>query len=80
MLIDNLQATRALVSQALRTEVKGFVYFSSLSTLGDISSSVVNEDTPSINPDAYGLTKLLGERLLTDVANQLPHFQYDFLP
>lgn len=72
MLIDNVQATRALVSQALRTEVKGFVYFSSLSTLGDISSSVVSEDTPSINPDVYGLTKLLGERLLTDVANQLP--------
>ena len=32
----------------------------------------MSEKTPSINPDAYGLTKILGERLLTDIADQLP--------
>ena len=72
MLSDNLSATQSVVDYALNTDAKGMVFFSSLSTLGDIASPIVSETTPCINPDAYGLTKLLGERLLSDVADRLP--------
>ena len=71
MLSDNVRATQKIVEHALRTNAKGLIFFSSLSALGDITTPVVNEKTPSINPDAYGLTKLLGERLLADVADRL---------
>ncbi|MEK9568202.1 MAG: NAD(P)-dependent oxidoreductase [Paracoccaceae bacterium] len=71
MLSDNVLATQKIVEHALRTDAKGFIFFSSLSVLGNIAVPVVNEQTPSINPDAYGLTKLLGERLLADAADRL---------
>ena len=70
MLSDNVIATQKIVEHALRTDAKGLI-FSSLSVLGNIAVPVVNEQTPSINPDAYGLTKLLGERLLADAADRL---------
>lgn len=72
MLGDNVAATQALVRHALACEAKAFVFFSSFSAFGDVAGDVVSDATPSVNPDAYGLTKLLGERLLEDVKDQLP--------
>lgn len=61
---DNVQATRNLVLYAKRAGVSRFIYFSSISIYGRIEAPVVDELTPIHDPDAYGLTKRMGEELL----------------
>jgi nucleoside-diphosphate-sugar epimerase len=72
MLTDNVLATQALVRHALETNVSAFVLFSSMSAFGTIRASVLTEAEPSMDVDAYGLTKLLGEKLLQETAHALP--------
>jgi nucleoside-diphosphate-sugar epimerase len=72
MLTDNVSATRALVRHALAAKASAFVFFSSISAFGTIRAPVLTEAEPSANVDAYGLTKLLGEKLLRDCAGTLP--------
>jgi nucleoside-diphosphate-sugar epimerase len=72
MLIDNVAATQALVRHALAAKTSAFVFFSSISAFGTIRAPVLTEAEPSINVDAYGLTKLLSEKLLQEVADALP--------
>ena len=67
MLTDNVVATRALVRHALADKVSAFVFFSSISAFGTIRAPVLTETEPSVNVDAYGLTKLLGEKLLQEL-------------
>ena len=72
MVHDNVVATKQLVTLAQRGGVKRFLYFSSTSIYGRIAGPVLNEETPIRDPSDYGLTKLLGERLLADAADVLP--------
>jgi nucleoside-diphosphate-sugar epimerase len=72
MLTDNVVATRALVRHALAAKASAFVFLSSISAFGTIRAPVLTEAEPSANVDAYGLTKLLGEKLLQDSAGTLP--------
>jgi UDP-glucose 4-epimerase len=72
MVRDNVGATARLISHARRSGVKRFIFLSSLSVYGKISVSVVDEATPIIDPDAYGLTKRLGEEMLKDAADSFP--------
>ncbi len=72
MIADNVAATRALVLHAIKIEAKAFVFFSSVSAFGSIQVPILTEAEPSVNLDAYGATKLLGEQLLADVAPVLP--------
>jgi nucleoside-diphosphate-sugar epimerase len=72
MLTDNILATQALVRHALESKASTFVFFSSMSAFGTIRASVLTEAAPSIDVDAYGLTKLLGEKLLQEAAGGLP--------
>ena len=71
MLTDNVLATRTLVNHALRANARAFVFFSSVSAFGKVSADILNETVPTIGPDAYGATKLLGELHLADVADDL---------
>lgn len=59
---DNAAATARLAA----AEVGVFVYLSSLSVHGAISDPVVMPDTPVVNPDVYGMSKLLGERAVAE--------------
>ncbi len=68
---DNVLATHRLVLFAKRSGVRKFVYFSSLSIYGRIETPVVDETTAVVDPDAYGLTKRLGEELLAAEANSM---------
>ena len=43
-----------------------------MSAFGDVTAKVVNEKTPSINPDFYGLTKLIIEKILYENRTILP--------
>jgi nucleoside-diphosphate-sugar epimerase len=72
LLTDNVVATRALVRHALAAKASAFVFLSSISAFGTIRAPVLTEAEPSANVDAYGLTKLLGEKLLQDSAGTLP--------
>jgi nucleoside-diphosphate-sugar epimerase len=72
MLSDNVAATAALVRHALASRASALVFFSSMSAFGTIRTPVLTEIEPSIDVDAYGLTKLLGEKLLQEVAGRLP--------
>jgi len=72
MLTDNVLATQTLVRQALATKTSAFVFFSSISAFGSIRVPVLTEAEPPINVDAYGMTKLIGEKLLEESAGALP--------
>jgi len=64
MMRDNVRATERLVAYAKRADVRTFVFLSSLSVHGRIEASVVDENTPSLQPDVYGQTKRQCEELI----------------
>lgn len=68
MVRDNAQATANLIAYAAAAGAKTVVYLSSLSIYGSIAGPEVDETTPIVNPDAYGMTKYLGELLLGETA------------
>ena len=72
MLTDNVVATQALVRHALAAKASAFVFFSSISAFGTIRVPVLTETEPCVNVDAYGMTKLIGEKLLDESAGALP--------
>ncbi len=72
MLSDNVLATQAIVRYAQAAKASAFVFFSSVSAFGTIQAPVLTESEPATDVDPYGLTKLLGEKLLKDVSNTLP--------
>lgn len=72
MLSDNVLAMRAVVRHAQAANVSAFVFLSSVSAFGAIRAPVLTESEPAVDVDAYGLTKLFGEKLLQDVSATLP--------
>ncbi len=71
MISDNVASMQVLVRHARACGARKFVFFSSFSAFGDIAADVVDEHTNSLNADAYGLTKLLGEEMLADVQDDI---------
>ena len=72
MLTDNVVATQALVRHAIAAKASAFVFFSSISAFGTIRAPVLTEAEPCADVDAYGMTKLIGEKLLEESADALP--------
>jgi UDP-glucose 4-epimerase len=71
MVADNVYAMRALLAAAQGWRCRQIVYLSTMSVYGDISADIVDEATPCLNPDAYGLTKRLAEIMLADRAKDI---------
>jgi nucleoside-diphosphate-sugar epimerase len=71
LLACNVAGARNLIRHALSTGVPKFIYASTLSVHGKIKGPLVEEDTPVINPDVYGASKYLAERMLAAVAGQM---------
>ena len=71
MVRDNVVGTQRLVEYAREAGARTFVYLSSLSVYGTITAPVVDEATPIVNPDAYGMTKYLGEIMLRETPASL---------
>ena len=69
---DNVLGTNALIEAAERWNTRAFILYSSLSLYGTVATPVVDETTPIIDPDPYGTTKWLCERMLKDRAQRLP--------
>ena len=72
MVRDNAYATGRLAAYARDAGAKKFINFSSLSVNGRIRGPEVDETTPIIDPDVYGMTKFLGERLVAEQASAFP--------
>lgn len=63
---NNVEATARLAAHGRECGIAKFVFFSSLSVYGEIAPGVVDENSPIVDPDAYGQTKLLSEAMLAD--------------
>jgi len=72
LLASNVAGTRNMVKYALAAGVRRFIYASSLSIHGRIASHTVTSTTPVVDPDIYGATKYLGERLIAEAADRVP--------
>jgi len=61
---DNVEGTRRLILQARAAGAQTFIFCSSMDVYGTVSAMEVDEKTPIRDPNTYGMTKLIGERLL----------------
>ena len=68
----NVTGIHNLLTYGLNSGANRVIYLSSLSVHGNITASSVDHTTPIQDPDLYGATKYLGERLLESKANELP--------
>ena len=66
MVRDNVVATRNLIDYAKNAGARVFILFSSLSVYGEVRDPIVDESTPVCNPGPYGVTKRLGEVMLSE--------------
>ncbi len=64
---NNVVGTQNLI-RSLQTEntCRQFIFLSGVSVYGRVQESVVNEETLPVDPDPYGISKLLCERLLME--------------
>ena len=63
---DNIDSMENLVDFAKRGNTKRIIFFSSLSIYGEVQDDVVNEHTNVVNPDIYGLSKYIAEKILME--------------
>lgn len=63
---DNIDAMENIVDFAERRRIPKIIFLSSISVYGQIRDDVVNEETCIINPDIYGLSKYVAEKILRD--------------
>lgn len=65
---NNTSRSRTLIETAVETGVKHFIFSSTAAVYGSVGSDPVTEDKPR-NPDSpYGMSKLMTEIILADVA------------
>ena len=65
---NNTAASRSLIDSAVQAGVKHFIFSSTAATYGIPESSPVREDTPKLPINPYGMSKLMTEYMLRDVA------------
>jgi nucleoside-diphosphate-sugar epimerase len=68
----NVFGTRNVLRYALTAAAQKLIYTSTLSVHGRIHSSIVDHLTAIVEPDVYGASKYLGERLLAAESARLP--------
>jgi len=69
---NNTVRSRALIESAVRCGVSHFIFSSTAATYGIPEESPVREDTPKQPINPYGMSKLMTEIMLADVANAHP--------
>jgi nucleoside-diphosphate-sugar epimerase len=69
---DNVIATLNLLQWALRAGAGRFVFFSTMSVYGRVTAPIVDSKTELRDPDAYGLSKRLGEMLCEQHSAAMP--------
>ena len=66
---NNTANSRSIIESAINGGVKHFIFSSTAATYGVPKVSPVREDTPTLPINAYGLSKLMTEYMLRDVAS-----------
>lgn len=69
---NNTAASRSLIESAVGAEVRHFIFSSTAATYGIPDRTPVAEDTPTIPINPYGMSKLMTEIMLKDVAAAHP--------
>lgn len=72
---NNSVKSRALIESAVRSGVRHFIFSSTAATYGIPKESPVREDSPKQPINPYGMSKLMTEIMLADVAKAHP-FNY----
>ena len=65
---ENVEGLRVLLEEVTEAGVESFVFSSSAAVYGDVDVELVDEDTDCRPVNPYGTTKLIGERMVADVA------------
>jgi UDP-glucose 4-epimerase len=65
---NNTANSRSMIDSAIRGGVKHFIFSSTAATYGVPETVLVNEDTPTVPINPYGMSKLMTEYMLRDVA------------
>ncbi len=65
---DNIDTMQTLIGVACKYAIPKVIYLSAVSVYGEIHSTVIDENSDIMNPDAYGATKYLAEQLLLEQA------------
>ncbi len=65
---NNTAASRSLIDSAVKAGVNHFIFSSTAATYGIPESSPVREDMPKLPINPYGMSKLMTEYMLRDVA------------
>jgi nucleoside-diphosphate-sugar epimerase len=68
---NNILATKTLIDYARQFKIPRIIYLSTVSVYGQVHDKKIDAHTPIINPDGYGLTKLMGEMLLHDESERI---------
>ncbi len=58
---NNVIGTNNVIQSIYDSGCKIFIFLSTVSVYGDVSDSIINEDTKIINPSVYGTSKYLSE-------------------
>ncbi len=69
---NNTAKTRALLEAAVQGGVKHFIFSSTAATYGIPAVSPVAENTPQVPINPYGMSKLMSEHMLADIARAHP--------
>ena len=69
---SNVQSTVMLAEFAKRSSVNLFIYLSSISVHGKVTTPVLSEETPLFQPDIYGISKYMSERILEKYKQVFP--------
>jgi UDP-glucose 4-epimerase len=68
---NNLESLLNIIQCCKESNVRSFIFSSSCSVYGNVTSSPVDELTPLSGPESpYAETKLMGEKILKDVSSQ----------
>ena len=68
---ENVLGTQRLVSHALNQGVRRIVFASSVSVYGEVATAEIDEATPIVNPNPYGMSKRLCEIILAETGERL---------
>jgi nucleoside-diphosphate-sugar epimerase len=61
---SNIFYLQETINFAEKNNIKNFIFFSAMSVYGNIDKENVNEKDSMVNPDFYGITKYMGEKII----------------
>ena len=69
---DNVVTALTMVDFCLERHVKRIIYLSSDSVYGQLHTDMVSKQTVMVNPDLYGTTKYLAEKII--MQSDIPYY------